>query len=63
MSEEKARLVGIAERTLAHYAQHAQSFWQGTRDHDVSEDAEVIFGFRISLFRPEMPQSSACWSL
>ena len=24
--------------TLAHYNQHAESFWQGTRDHDVSQN-------------------------
>ena len=32
----------IAERTLAHYAQHAQDFWQGTRDHDVSQNVEAL---------------------
>lgn len=25
----------IAARTLAHCDQHAQAFWEGTRDHDV----------------------------
>ena len=28
----------IAARTLAHYEQHAQSYWEGTRDHDVSQN-------------------------
>ena len=32
----------IAARTLAHYAQHAQDFWQGTRDHDVSQNVEAL---------------------
>ena len=32
----------IAERTLAHYEQHAQSYWEGTRDHDVSQNIEAL---------------------
>lgn len=32
----------IAARTLAHYEQHAQDFWQGTRDHDVSQNVEAL---------------------
>jgi SAM-dependent methyltransferase len=32
----------IAERTLAHYDQYAQSFWEGTRDHDVSQNIAVL---------------------
>jgi SAM-dependent methyltransferase len=28
----------IAARTLAHYNQNAQDFWEGTRDHDVSQN-------------------------
>ena len=32
----------IATRTLAHYDQHAQDFWQGTRDHDVSQNVEAL---------------------
>lgn len=32
----------IATRTLAHYEQHAQDFWQGTRDHDVSQNVEAL---------------------
>jgi SAM-dependent methyltransferase len=28
----------IAERTLAHYDQRARDFWEGTRDHDVSQN-------------------------
>jgi SAM-dependent methyltransferase len=31
-------LQGIAARTLAHYDQCAQAYWEGTRDHDVSQN-------------------------
>ena len=32
----------IATRTLAHYEQHAQSYWEGTRDHDVSQNIAAL---------------------
>jgi SAM-dependent methyltransferase len=32
----------IAEATLAHYAQRAESFWDGTRDHDVSQHISAL---------------------
>lgn len=32
----------IAERTLAHYDSHAQSFWEGTRHHDVSQNIAAL---------------------
>jgi SAM-dependent methyltransferase len=32
----------IAARTLAHYDQHARSYWEGTRDHDVSQNIEAL---------------------
>lgn len=32
----------IAARTLAHYNQRAQSFWEGTRDHDVSQNIAAL---------------------
>jgi hypothetical protein len=28
--------------TLAHYNAHADSFWQGTRDHDVSQNRDAL---------------------
>jgi SAM-dependent methyltransferase len=34
----------ISARTLAHYNQHAQAFWEGTRDHDVSQNIEALLG-------------------
>jgi len=35
-------LEDIAARTLAHYEQHAQSYWEGTRDHDVSQNIAAL---------------------
>jgi SAM-dependent methyltransferase len=32
----------IAARTLAHYEQHAQAFWEGTRDHDVRQNIDAL---------------------
>ena len=32
----------IATRTLAHYNERAQSFWEGTRDHDVSQNIAAL---------------------
>lgn len=32
----------IAARTLAHYDRHAQAFWEGTRDHDVSQNIDAL---------------------
>lgn len=32
----------IAARTLAHYEQRAQAFWEGTRDHDVSQNITAL---------------------
>ena len=31
-----------AARTLAHYDQHARSYWEGTRDHDVSQNVDAL---------------------
>ena len=32
----------IAARTLAHYEQHASCYWEGTRDHDVSQNIAAL---------------------
>jgi SAM-dependent methyltransferase len=32
----------IAARTLAHYDEHALSYWEGTRDHDVSQNIDAL---------------------
>jgi SAM-dependent methyltransferase len=35
-------LARIAAVTLAHYNQHADGFWEGTRDHDVSQNIAAL---------------------
>ena len=35
-------LQGIANLTLEHYNQRAEDFWQGTRDHDVSQNIHAL---------------------
>lgn len=32
----------IAARTLAHYERSAQAYWEGTRDHDVSQNINAL---------------------
>jgi len=32
----------ISRRTLAHYEMHAQDFWHGTHDHDVSQNITAL---------------------
>jgi SAM-dependent methyltransferase len=32
----------IADVTLGHYDDHAEDFWQGTRDHDVSQNIDSL---------------------
>jgi len=32
----------IAARTLSHYDRHAQTYWEGTRDHDVSQNIGAL---------------------
>jgi SAM-dependent methyltransferase len=32
----------ITGATLKHYNEHAEAFWQGTRDHDVSQNIEAL---------------------
>jgi len=36
------QLALISSRTLGHYDAHAESFWQGTRDHDVSQNLAAL---------------------
>ena len=33
-----------SQRTLAHYDQRAEDFWQGTRDHDVRQNIDALLG-------------------
>lgn len=39
-----ADLNEITRQTIAHYDAHAQSFWQGTKDHDVSQNIAAFLG-------------------
>jgi SAM-dependent methyltransferase len=34
----------VAERTLSHYQSRAEAFWEGTRDHDVSQNLNTLLG-------------------
>ncbi len=40
----RLRIRPESRRTLAHYDAHADSFWQGTRDHDVSQNLDALLG-------------------
>jgi len=43
MSERgSADLRDVAERTLAHYDERADAFWEGTRDHDVARNIAAL---------------------
>ena len=35
-------LAEISAATLAHYDRHAESFWEGTRDHDVAQNRAAL---------------------
>jgi SAM-dependent methyltransferase len=35
----------ISQRTLQHYNQRAKEFWEGTRDHDVSQNIAALLQF------------------
>jgi SAM-dependent methyltransferase len=39
-----AELALAARRTIAHYDQNAEAFWEGTRDHDVSQNVAALLG-------------------
>jgi SAM-dependent methyltransferase len=36
-----------ARRTLAHYEANAAAFWEGTRDHDVSQNREALLSHLV----------------
>jgi SAM-dependent methyltransferase len=40
-----AKLAETSAITLAHYNRHAESFWEGTRDHDVSQNRNALLEF------------------
>ena len=37
-------LRAISSRTLSHYEERAEAFWEGTRDHDVSQNLQALLG-------------------
>lgn len=37
-----AQLAAVSRHTIGHYDQHAASFWEGTRDHDVSQNLDAL---------------------
>jgi SAM-dependent methyltransferase len=43
MSPEELKRITI--QTLAHYEDNAESFWQGTKDHDVSQNIAVLLQY------------------
>ena len=44
MTSNANTLETITAQTLAHYEQTAEAFWQGTRDHDVSQNIAALLG-------------------
>jgi SAM-dependent methyltransferase len=42
MTLSRKQLAQIAAKTLAHYDQRAEQFWQGTRDHDVKQNIDAL---------------------
>ncbi len=42
MQQSPEDLQRISARTLAHYDRNAQGFWEGTRDHDVSQNIDAL---------------------
>jgi SAM-dependent methyltransferase len=47
LSLSRERLAETSSITLNHYNQHAESFWQGTKDHDVSQNRSVLLSHLI----------------
>lgn len=44
MKLDREELQRISAVTLEYYDRHAEAFWQGTRDHDVSQNIEALLG-------------------
>eukprot|EP00959_Pyramimonas_sp_CCMP1952_P343657 7198711-Pyramimonas_sp.AAC.1 len=39
---EQAQLEEIASSTIGHYDRYAERFWEGTKDHDVSQNRDAL---------------------
>ena len=42
MTAPREELAQISAKTLAHYEERADAFWEGTRDHDVRQNIETL---------------------
>jgi len=42
MKQNPLDLEKITDLTLSHYDERAEDFWQGTRDHDVSQNIATL---------------------
>jgi SAM-dependent methyltransferase len=42
VTAERTGCARISARTLGHYERHADRFWEGTRDHDVSQNVAAL---------------------
>jgi len=51
MKRNPQDLEKIAHLTLEHYNQYAEEFWQGTRDHDISQNIAAL----LQYIRNESP--------
>ncbi len=45
MNQTDVDLNEIAAKTVEHYDQHAQQFWEGTSDHDVSQNIAALLQY------------------
>jgi SAM-dependent methyltransferase len=45
MKLDPPELEKISNVTLEHYNEHAKDFWQGTKDHDVSQNIEALLKY------------------
>lgn len=51
MPQTPEELQRISASTLAHYDQNAQAYWEGTRDHDVSQNIAALLQY-IAAAKP-----------
>ena len=45
MTMTSEAITHIAAQTLAHYERHADEFWRGTHDHDVSQNIAALLHY------------------
>ena len=43
MGQKSEKLDAIETVTLSHYNQHAEAYWHGTKDHDVSQNLRLFW--------------------